>query len=158
MLRHYWWWMVVFTFWEEHRDGWRGAFWDTTCFSPSSGKSHTEAPSQLYACSKCAEMERLMIHVHREPCTRGQLCTCLRLNLLLNILWQYWHIRGCLDFQEGPSRAAIWSGPSSAAIWSAALVPSTLWDARNIIVRLKSLMYYQEIEGGGARGGEQRRG
>lgn len=60
----------------------------------------------------------------------GRLCTCLRLNLLLNILWQYWHMRGCLDFQEGPSRAAIWSGPSKAAIWSAALVPSTLWGTR----------------------------
>ena len=62
-----------------------------------------------------------------------QQITCLRLNLLLNILWQYWHILGCLDFQEGPSRAAIWSGPSRAAIWSAALDPSTLWQHNNVL-------------------------
>ena len=36
--------------------------------------------------------------------------TCLRLNLLENILLQYWHILGCLDLHDGPSSAAICSG------------------------------------------------
>ena len=87
--------------------------------------------------------------VTKEKCTSWEYncnCTCLRLNLLLNILWQYWHIRGCLDFQEGPSRAAIWSGPSRAAIWSAALVPSTLWEAqRGCLVCLESFIIIRDI-------------
>ena len=150
--------MVVFTFWEEHRDGWRGAFWDTTYFSPSSGKSHTEAPSQLYACSKCAEMDRLIFNAYVP--LRSVQCSVP--------VWDWiccWTSSDSTDTSEAvsTSRRAPAEPPSGQG---QAARPSGLqrWShphSEDIIFRLKlyryGLMSYQEIEGGCARGGEQRR-